>query len=532
MTNKIKKSNLSCSSCQIFLFTLFFLVNTSMGYGDEFSRMLKDHQDYSGSEYLKNNLSAEKEISTSRELMKLKEKVFQVKEQQEFEQVQMSLSFRKGEETKILEEVILKNGIFEPPRDLWKRLKDFSNTSDFENLLYGNYDQRTILAIALRNNRSIKKAYEEAKASLEKYNQVSNLDEILNQYSVFTKNLEIQIGEPLHMQSPVMNFPFPGMLALKGNIVEKEVLIARLNLENVVQDIITRVRESYYEFLYLGEAVVIIDETMWLLKRLREVINRIYTTGKSTLNDILKIQMEIDRIEKLLEDFKEKQKTLLIQINKFLDIATAFKPESVRENKPNIPVYKTEDLLKEGLVKRNVLKTTSADIERMELIIEMAEKKFYPDFTPGYSFFQNRLMKQVGTDAPEATFSTRPKVRGANWFGSNDAYIRETKLKYKALQEKLEELKNNTVDEITRAVYRYETAYRDYVLYKSKLVPQAETTIETTEALYMTGKADFLELIDSEERYLNYNLTLKKATRDMNIEIARIERLVGKRIAD
>lgn len=522
----IRRKNPSLS-CQIFLFTLFFLVNAGMGYGDEFSELLKNYQEYSGSDYLKNNLSPKvKAVRKPEKDDSLKRKKL------EFEKVQKELSIRKGDETGKLEEVILKNGIFEPPYDLWKIVTSYSHANDSEKLLHEDYSLKTILTVALRNNRSIKKAYEEAKASLEKYNQVSNLDEILNQYAVFTKNLEIQTGKPLHKQSPVMNFPFPGMLSLKGNIVEKEILIAKLKLENVVQDIITKVRESYYEFLYLGEAAEIIDETMWLLKRLREVINRIYTTGKSTLNDIVKIQMEIDRIEKLLEDFKEEQKTLLVQINKFLDIATTFKPESVQENKPNIPVYKTEDLLKEGLVKRNVLKRTSADIERMELIIEMAEKKFYPDFTPGYSFFQNRLMKQVGTDAPAATFSTRPKVRGANWFGSNDAYIRETKLKYKALQEKLEEIKNNTVDEITRAVYRYETADRDYVLYKSKLVPKAETTIETTEALYMTGKADFLELIDSEERYLNYNLTLKKAARDMNIGVARIERLVGEAIAD
>ena len=533
MVNSKKKFSQSSTTCQkfvfIFFFSLFISVIADPAYGDKFSRLLKNYQEYSGSKYLKNNLSPKKETPR---LPELKESFFQASSQKEIKQVQRDLSNRKEEGTRNLEKVLLKNGLYEPHHNLWERTKDFTNSTNFEGLLKKNYDLETILTIALRNNRSIKKTYTEAKASLEKYNQVSNLDEILNQYAVFTKNLKIQTGKPLHKKSPAMNFPFPGMLTLKGNIVDKEIQLAQLDLENVVQEVITRIRETYYKTLYLNEAIDITHETARLLKHLRDVINRIYTTGKSTLNDVVKIQMEIDRIENNLIDLEEKRKTLQIQMNQLLDISLPFAPKNFQKIEPIPFAYKGENLLKEGLEKRNAIKKTVKNIERMELIIIMAEKKFYPDFTPGFSFFQNRLIKQVGTDAPEAPFSAKPKIRGGNWFGLNDAYIRETKIKYKALQEKLEELKNKTVDEITRALYEYETANRDRILYKLKLVPKSKITIKTTEALYKTGKVDFLELIDSETRFLNYSLTLKKAIKDMNIEAAKIERLVGERITN
>ncbi len=533
MINKKKKLSQSCTTCQkfvfIFFFSLFISVIADPAYGDKFSRLLKNYQEYSGSNYSKNNLSPKKETPR---LPELKESFFQTGTQQEIKQVQRDLSNRKEEGTRNLEKVLLKNGLFEPHHGLWKRTKDFTTSTNFEGLLKKNYGLETLLTTALRNNRSIKKTYIEATASLEKYNQVSNLDEILNQYAVFTKNLQIQTGKPLHKKSPVMNFPFPGMLALKGNIVDKEIQLAQLELENVVQEVITRIREIYHKTLYLIEAVDITHETLGLLKRLRDVINIIYTTGKSTLNDVLKIQMEIDRIENDLIDLEEKRKTLQVQMNKLLDISLAFAPEKLQKVGPILLGYKGEELFKRGIEKRNAIKRTVKNLERMELIIKMAEKKFYPDFTPGFSFFQNRLIRQVGTDAPENPFSTRPKIRGGNWFGSNDAYIRETKIKYKALLEKLKELKNKTVAEITHAIYRYETADRNRKLYKLKLVPKSKITIATTEALYKTGKVDFLELIDSETRFLNYSLALKKAIRDMNMEAAKIEKLVGERITN
>jgi outer membrane protein TolC len=166
----------------------------------------------------------------------------------------------------------------------------------------------------------------------------------------------------------------------------------------------------------------------------------------------------------------------------------------------------------------------------MRLLIEMAEKRFYPDFTLGMSIFENRILKQVGTDAPEPAFPTRPMVKEANWFGSNDAFIRETRIKYEALEKEIEELKNSTVYEIDQALYRYENAFRLRTLYEARLVPKTKLTVEINETMYITGKVDFMDLLNSQQLYLNYSLSLKKAVKDMNVEAARLERLVGSAI--
>jgi hypothetical protein len=319
--------------------SLAVLMTAGVAYAGEFSSLKRDYQDYGGSEYLKENLSSrapapslitEEGTEALSELKAMKE----------------NLTARKSLEAGALEDSIIRNGLFMPGPVLWEKVKevpkDKNEIKGFERLLTDEYNLETVLAVAMRNNPDIDNALESVRAALEKYDQVANLDEILNQYAVFTKNLEIRLGKPLHKRPLTLDFPFPGMLALKGNIVDKEVLIARLELERTVQDLITRVRETYYEAVYLDNAVSVTKEVLELLRRIREVVNTVYTTGRSTLNDVVKIQIEIDRVENELVETEEKKKTSQLKLNKLLDISEGFTP-------PVVPAKKKETRLRRSL---------------------------------------------------------------------------------------------------------------------------------------------------------------------------------------
>jgi outer membrane protein TolC len=121
-------------------------------------------------------------------------------------------------------------------------------------------------------------------------------------------------------------------------------------------------------------------------------------------------------------------------------------------------------------------------------------------------------------------------VRGGDWFGTNDAYIREVRQKYLSLEKEIAELKNKTVSQIKSAVFSYENAGRDRVLFETKLVPKSTLTVEITETMYITGKVDYMDLISSQQMYLDFSLKLKKSIKEMNVAAARIERLVGGKI--
>ena len=451
----------------------------------------------------------------------------------ELQEVKQELSRRRAAALGQIDDVVVGSGLFEPTAELWQRVKG-ADATELEAFLTERYDLDTLLTVALAANPTIKKSRVAVEAAAEKYDQVSNLDEILGKYSVFTKELSLPPGAGGRHKRPVaMNFPFPGMLSLKGAIVDKEIDVARLKLLGAVQTTVTKVKQAYYDLLFLDHSIRVTEEVLGLARRMKGVVNTVYTTGKKTLNDVVKIKMEVDRLENSLVNVREKRRTAVVVLNKLVGVSAGF---TLPEGAPLVPLtpvmldYSTKELFKRGTAERTEVVVLVKKIEKMALAIEMGEKKFYPDLSSGMSLFQNVTTKQVGTGAVMPAFSVTPMVRGGDWFGTNDAYMREVRKKYQMMGEALEELRSRTVTEINRSVFIYEKAKRDLILLESSLVPSSKLTVEITETMYTTGKVDFMDLVSSEQMYLDFSLKLKKSVRDLNVEAARLERLVGSKI--
>lgn len=79
------------------------------------------------------------------------------------------------------------------------------------------------------------------------------------------------------------------------------------------------------------------------------------------------------------------------------------------------------------------LKLIQAKVEKSNLAIELAEKKYYPDLSLGFAYFENRKGNKVGVAKTEGAFNQRPNIKTDLWFGKDDAYIREARSRYRSL---------------------------------------------------------------------------------------------------
>ena len=84
-----------------------------------------------------------------------------------------------------------------------------------------------LVALGYEWNPGLKSAREKIKAVLEQYPQAAYLENVLRQYNAFTKQLDTKVGPIHHKEMVAMKFPFPGTLALKGQIITEDVLIAQ-----------------------------------------------------------------------------------------------------------------------------------------------------------------------------------------------------------------------------------------------------------------------------------------------------------------
>ena len=86
--------------------------------------------------------------------------------------------------------------------------------------------------------------------------------------------------------------------------------------------------------------------------------------------------------------------------------------------------------------------------------------------------------------------------------------------------------------ELQDAYITLESLREQLDLYRHALIPQAEQSMESSEAAYETGKLTFLELLDSERFLLNVRYGYAKIKSDYLIAQADMERALGTRFPE
>ena len=116
------------------------------------------------------------------------------------------------------------------------------------------------------------------------------------------------------------------------------------------------------------------------------------------------------------------------------------------------------------------------------------------------------------------------------WFGKNNSRVDKAMAeKSKARAEK--EVRVNDVRTKIRTLYfKARNAERIVTLYETDLVPQAARSMEIAEVWYREGESSFTDLIETQSVWYNFQLALSRAKADYGINLARLERLAGKRL--
>jgi outer membrane protein TolC len=387
--------------------------------------------------------------------------------------------------------------------------------------------------LTLLRNPGVKGAERTLQASLEIYSQVWNLDEILRQYTAFTEGLMTGIGPMEGGESLELKFPFPGVLALKGEIVTQEVTASKEMLSIARRMAITQIRQAYWELLYLIRAQKINEEMRVHLQHLEAVARVRYETGKTSFQDLIKIQIETDKLVEELKTQREEQKNFEAKIREILDLSPAAKMGLPVARTPGFEVPSLDGLFPIALKKRQELKQTCAMIGKMERMIEMAETMIYPPYSLSLSLFQDEAITQVGTMAMKEAFplkaaaATGVGLPRMPWYGTNDAYLRETRQKLAALREELKKTEDETIFKVREAWFRLDRAKRQEALYAQRVVNLSQAALEVSTRAYETGSIAFADVMESYDRWLNARLSTERERSNLGIGRSELEEAIG-----
>ena len=176
-----------------------------------------------------------------------------------------------------------------------------------------------LVALGYEWSPGLKSAREKIRAILEQYPQAVYLENVLRQYNAFTKQLDTKVGPMRHKEMMAMEFPFPDTLALKGQIVTEDVLIAQKEFEIALRDLVTEIKLAYYDYLFVIEATHINEENQKLLQQMIAIAQTKFRVGQGKYSNVIMAQVELSKLANVIITLEQQRETIIARLNTLLN---------------------------------------------------------------------------------------------------------------------------------------------------------------------------------------------------------------------
>ena len=387
-----------------------------------------------------------------------------------------------------------------------------------------------LVALGYEWSPELKAAHEKIRAILEQYPQAVYLENVLRQYNAFTKQLDTKVGPVRHKEMMAMEFPFPDTLALKGQIITEDVLIAQKEFEIALRDLVTEIKLAYYDYLYVIEATRINEENQKLLQQMIAIAQTKFRVGQGKYSNVIMAQVELSKLANVIITLEEQRETIIARLNTLLN-ASADLPLGVPMPIEEERVISTlVELYELAVQKRQEIQKQKLLISKMGLVVEMAKQMTYPEPTLGASYFENRSMADLKqTQKMPMTFMTQRTLNPTNtaWFGHRDSYIREMNVKIEAMEHRIKDLESSLRFVVKKHHFGMETANRSIRLYRQTLLPQAQQALDAANTAYQAAQIDFVSFLDAQRTLLSLRIEEQRALRDYRQHLAQLEQAIG-----
>lgn len=376
---------------------------------------------------------------------------------------------------------------------------------------------------ALTRNPEIQASRKHWEASANRVEQARALDDPILQVQLWnfpdtfkltqTQNTILGLSQKL---------PFPGKLALKGEVASRSADIGEQALRAMERTVIARLKQAYYDLFLAHKAIQIHHEQITLLQQFAEIATTKFKAGKGGQADVLKAQVELSVLHQHFPVLKQRLETAEATLNILLD-RDPRSPLGVPADLGHTPLTKTlDDLHQLAVGARPELKASDLAVQRNERAHALAQRQFYPDFNVAFQRFQN----YQAPDGFGAVFSMN--VPFAFWSKSKyDAGVQEAAATVAAARADLHTVDNLTRFQIKDLVAKVQAAEQVAVLYSTTVLPQAGQSLEAARAGYRTGKAGFLDLIETERALRGFQLEYYKALVERQHRLAELEQVIG-----
>ena len=341
----------------------------------------------------------------------------------------------------------------------------------------------------------------------------SALPDPVGGYDIMGGMVETRVGPQKNRFTISQEIPFPWKLYKKGQAAHEEAKAAYFKYEGTRRDVLNRVEKAYDDLYFTQAASRVVDEVKELLKKFEAAAQSRYSNLSGSQRDVAKTQVEFSmNLEKqiMLDHDREAFKAVinaLLDRDPFADIGNVRPPE-----KPVLK-YSLVELVNLAVKNRAQIQEMEAMAKNAGHLKRLAQLAYIPDINVGFEYV--RVGSGSTNEAPDMdgkdSWSFPMRITLPVWQNRLIPAVMEAGQKKKAGEARVLQARNQTFLEVKEAYHAYDSARRIAELYETAVIPQAELALRSDQAGYESGKADFLEFLDSERVYLNAKLNYLQA---------------------
>lgn len=384
-----------------------------------------------------------------------------------------------------------------------------------------------LIAIGLTDNPSIKAkrlAWESVK---EKHPQATALPDPMLQYTQPFQEIETRLGPNKRSIMLSQKLPYPGKLKLKGDIVNKEVEVARVALDKTARDLVLNIKKAYYDLYYLDKARALAKERIKVFNHFSKAEMNDYSVGTTRFSDVVSAETRFADAEYDLILFAELRTAAASRLNTLLNREPEQKIPAVIE-----PVIEEDINVLSQLYLRSggheSIRTADLMIEKSGLAEELSNFTSKPNFMVGLKYTdigepEMRGISDGGRDAVAVTFGLSIPL----WGEKNRAAKKEARLVRLKSEQARAALTDGLNAEVKKAYVDMKSNYQLVRLYFDSLIPKAEKLINTVEINYKNGNGSIADLFESRVMWINFSLAYHRAASNYLKNSAELERLTA-----
>jgi outer membrane protein TolC len=367
------------------------------------------------------------------------------------------------------------------------------------------------LAYAMLNQPKVEAAYFDWLASIERITQARSMPD-----PQFGFQMDIQRVVTSIMPGLMAAIPWPDKLRVGANIASAESKGKYFAFQAAILENALAVKRAYYQIYFLTEKIRVNNETLTLLTGLEELARSQNEVGKVTLQDVLRAQIEQDRLATDIANLEDSRAPLMAQFKAALGLNAEDPDPPLPSRFESTPLDMTpEQIFATAIAHNHRLKAMEADVRAAEAAISLARRSIFPDFNLGF-------MVDVKMNPTLYRFPGNPGTMSLPiWRDKIAAQIAEAQATKRSAEARLSAEQIALAVDFAERHYVYRESTRNIGLLDKQLVPKARRSLEVARSGYLGGQIDFFNLTDAERTLLAFQLERVEA--DFQREIVLTE---------